>query len=185
MKRSEINKLMRENIEFIKEMKFNLPPFAYFTPEEWKEKGSEYDEIRNHMLGWDITDYGHGDYEKIGLFLFTIRNGSLSEPDCKKTYAEKLLISDEEQVAPMHFHWNKMEDIINRGGGNLIVKVYNCGENEELADTPVEVTCDGRKYTVPAGAEIRLKPGESITLIANALGILDVRRLSTCGFSAE
>lgn len=164
MKRSEINKLMRENIEFIKEMKFNLPPFAYFTPDEWKEKGSEYDEIRNHMLGWDITDYGHGDYEKIGLFLFTIRNGSLSEPDCKKTYAEKLLISDEEQVAPMHFHWNKMEDIINRGGGNLIVKVYNCGENEELADTPVEVTCDGRKYTVPAGAEIRLKPGESITL---------------------
>ena len=164
MKRSEINKLMRENIEFIKEMKFNLPPFAYFTPEEWKEKGSEYDEIRNHMLGWDITDYGHGDYEKIGLFLFTIRNGSLSEPDCKKTYAEKLLISDEDQVAPMHFHWNKMEDIINRGGGNLIVKVYNCGENEELADTPVEVTCDGRKYTVPAGAEIRLKPGESITL---------------------
>ncbi len=164
MKRSEINKLMRENIEFIKEMKFNLPPFAYFTPEEWKEKGSEYDEIRNHMLGWDITDYGHGDYEKIGLFLFTIRNGSLSEPDCKKTYAEKLLISDEEQVAPMHFHWNKMEDIINRGGGNLIVKVYNCGENEELAETPVEVTCDGRKYTVPAGAEIRLKPGESITL---------------------
>jgi D-lyxose ketol-isomerase len=164
MKRSEINKLMRENIEFIKEMKFNLPPFAYFTPDEWKEKGSEYDEIRNHMLGWDITDYGHGDYEKIGLFLFTIRNGSLSEPDCKKTYAEKLLISDEDQVAPMHFHWNKMEDIINRGGGNLIVKVYNCGENEELADTPVEVTCDGRKYTVPAGAEIRLKPGESITL---------------------
>jgi D-lyxose ketol-isomerase len=164
MKRSEINNLMRENIEFIKEMKFNLPPFAYFTPDEWKEKGSEYDEIRNHMLGWDITDYGHGDYEKIGLFLFTIRNGSLSEPDCKKTYAEKLLISDEDQVAPMHFHWNKMEDIINRGGGNLIVKVYNCGENEELADTPVEVTCDGRKYTVPAGAEIRLKPGESITL---------------------
>jgi D-lyxose ketol-isomerase len=164
MKRSEINKLMRENIEFIKEMKFNLPPFAYFTPDEWKEKGSEYDEIRNHMLGWDITDYGHGDYEKIGLFLFTIRNGSLPEPDCKKTYAEKLLISDEDQVAPMHFHWNKMEDIINRGGGNLIVKVYNCGENEELADTPVEVTCDGRKYTVPAGAEIRLKPGESITL---------------------
>jgi D-lyxose ketol-isomerase len=164
MKRSEINKLMRENIEFIKEMKFNLPPFAYFTPDEWKEKGSEYDEIRNHMLGWDITDYGHGDYEKIGLFLFTIRNGSLSEPDCKKTYAEKLLISDEDQVAPMHFHWNKMEDIINRGGGNLIVKVYNCGEHEELADTPVEVTCDGRKYTVPAGAEIRLKPGESITL---------------------
>jgi len=164
MKRSELNKIMRENIEFIKEMKFNLPPFAYFTPEEWEEKGHEYDEIRNHMLGWDITDYGHGDFDKIGLFLFTIRNGSLSEPDCKKTYAEKLLISQEEQIAPMHFHWNKMEDIINRGGGNLIVEVYNSTEDDELADTPVTVYCDGREFTVPAGTKLCLKPGESISL---------------------
>lgn len=164
MKRSELNNILRENIEFIKKMKFNLPPFAYFTPEEWAEKGHEYDEIRNHMLGWDITDYGHGEFDKIGLFLFTIRNGSLSEPDCKKTYAEKLLISQEEQVAPMHFHWSKMEDIINRGGGNLIVQVYNSTEDDELADTPVVVYCDGREFTVPAGTKLCLKPGESITL---------------------
>ena len=77
MKRSEINKIIKENIAFIKKMNFNLPPFAYFTPDEWKEKGSEYDEIRENMLGWDVTDYGHGDYKNIGLFLFTIRNGNL------------------------------------------------------------------------------------------------------------
>ncbi len=164
MKRSEINRLLKENAEFIKGMGFNLPPFAFYTPEKWQELGHEYDEIRNHMLGWDITDYGHGDFEKIGLFLFTIRNGSLTEPDCKKTYAEKLLISDEDQYSPMHFHWNKMEDIINRGGGNLIVEVYNCDENEGLADTDVTVTTDGHVYTVPAGTKLCLKPGESITL---------------------
>ena len=164
MKRSEVNKLMRENLEFIKKMNFNLPPFAFFTPEEWAEKGHEYDEIRNHMLGWDITDYGLGDYEKTGLFLFTIRNGSLSEPDCKKTYAEKLLISDEDQYSPMHFHHNKMEDIINRGGGNLIVEVYNATEDDQLADTDVTVFIDGHTETVPAGTKIRLTPGESITL---------------------
>lgn len=89
MKRSEINKIMRENLEFIKQMGFQLPPFAYFTPQEWQEKGHEYDEIRNHMLGWDITDYGHDDFKKIGLFLFTLRNGSLSEPDCKKNVCRK------------------------------------------------------------------------------------------------
>ena len=121
MKRSKINKLLKENIEFIKSMNFNLPPFAYFTPHEWEEKGKEYDEIRKNMLGWDVTDYGHGDFEKIGLFLFTIRNGNFSDPDNKKTYAEKLLISDENQYSPMHFHYNKMEDIINRGGNDLIV----------------------------------------------------------------
>lgn len=164
MKRSEINAILREDIAFIKKMNFNLPPFAYFTPEEWKEKGHEYDEIRSHMLGWDITDYGHGDFDKIGLFLFTIRNGSLTEPDCKKTYAEKILISDEDQYSPMHFHRNKMEDIINRGGGNLIVEVYNSTEDEDLADTPVTVTCDGCVKVVPAGTKLCLKPGESITL---------------------
>ena len=68
MKRSEINRIILDNIGFIKSMNFNLPKFAYFTPEEWAEKGSEYDEIRENMLGWDVTDYGHGDFEKIGLF---------------------------------------------------------------------------------------------------------------------
>lgn len=164
MKRSEINRILKENMEFIKQMNFALPPFAYFTPQEWKEKGEEYDEIRNNMLGWDITDYGRGDFEKVGLFLFTIRNGNFSDPQNKKTYAEKLLISDEDQYSPMHFHFNKMEDIINRGGGNLIVEVYNCDENEGLADTDVEVVTDGYRHRVPAGTKIRLTPGESITL---------------------
>ena len=164
MKRSEINRILRENIAFIEKMGFRLPPFAFFTPDEWAEKDHSYDEIRDRMLGWDITDYGHGDFAKIGLFLFTIRNGSLTDPNCKKTYAEKLLISDEDQYSPMHFHFHKMEDIINRGGGNLIVEVYNCDENEGLADTPVTVTTDGYTYTVPAGTKLCLKPGESITL---------------------
>ncbi len=164
MKRSEINRIMRENLDFIEKMGFHLPPFAFFTREIWQTRGHEYDEIRNHMLGWDITDYGHGDFSKIGLFLFTLRNGSLLEPDCKKTYAEKLLISDEDQYSPMHFHHHKMEDIINRGGGNLIVEVYNATDDDALADTDVTVTLDGCVRTVPAGTKLRLLPGESITL---------------------
>ena len=162
MKRSEINKIILENIDFIDKMNFKLPKFAYFTPDEWKEKGSEYNEIRENMLGWDVTDYGHGDFKKIGLFLFTIRNGNINKPG--KSYAEKLLISDEDQYSPMHFHHNKMEDIINRGGGNLIVEVYNATDDDGLADTDVTVYIDGHTEVVPAGTKIRLTPGESITL---------------------
>ena len=162
MKRSEINKILLENIEFIDKMNFKLPKFAYFTPDEWEEKGHEYDEIRENMLGWDVTDYGHGDFRNIGLFLFTIRNGNINKP--WKSYAEKLLISDEDQYSPMHFHHNKMEDIINRGGGNLIVEVYNATEDDQLADTDVTVFIDGHTEVVPAGTKIRLTPGESITL---------------------
>ena len=79
MKRSEINKIMRDAIEFIDEMKFKLPPFAYWSVEDWATKGKEYDEIRDNMLGWDITDFGSGDFLQIGLLMFTIRNGNFND----------------------------------------------------------------------------------------------------------
>ena len=164
MKRSEINQIMRDATEFINKMQFILPPFAYWSPEQWQEKNHEYDEIRDNMLGWDITDFGSGDYEKIGLLMFTIRNGNFTDAKYEKPYAEKLLIVDENQVTPYHFHWKKMEDIINRGGGNLLIQMYNSTEDGEFADTPVLVSSDGRNYEIPAGGIVRLTPGESITL---------------------
>jgi len=165
MKRSEVNKIIMDAIRFIEEHKFALPPFAHWTPEDWKEKGPECDEIRDNMLGWDVTDYGLGKFDEVGLVLVTIRNGNQKDPKYKKPYAEKLLISRENQVCPMHFHWYKMEDIINRGGGILVMKLYNADENDGLADTDVTVVCDGVVRTVPAGTELELKPGESVTLV--------------------
>ncbi len=164
MKRSELNEIMKNAVEFINEMNFKLPPFAFWSPEEWAQKGHDYDEIRDNMLGWDITDFGYGDYRKIGLLMFTIRNGNFNDKKYIKPYAEKLLIVEEEQITPFHFHWSKMEDIINRGGGNLLVQVYNSTKDEQFADTPVTVSVDGRSYEVEAGGIIRIKPGESITL---------------------
>ena len=164
MKRSEINASIREMEAMVQRCGFHLPPFCHFTPEEWKEKGAEYDEIRDNMLGWDITDYGLGDFDQVGFSLITLRNGNLGNPKYGKTYAEKLLYLKEGQTSPMHFHWNKMEDIINRGGGNVLIRVYNSTGGEEFADTPVTVHCDGRTYTVAPGTQIRLCPGESITI---------------------
>lgn len=164
MKRSEINKSIKEMEAMINKCGFKLPPFCHFTPEEWQEKGAEYDEIRDNMLGWDITDYGLGDFDRVGFALITLRNGNLNNPKYTKTYAEKLLYIKEKQTSPMHFHWNKMEDIINRGGGNVLIRVYNSTPDEQFDTTDVTVNCDGREYTVPAGTQIRLCPGESITI---------------------
>lgn len=164
MKRSEINKLMREAVEFLNEMNIKLPPFAFWSPEEWAEKGHEFDEIRDNMLGWDITDFGSGDFNHTGLFLFTLRNGNSANGKYTKPYAEKLLITDVGQITPCHFHWSKMEDIINRGGGDLVIEVYNSKKDESLDDTDVVINSDGRVYTVPAGSLVRLKPGESISI---------------------
>ena len=164
MKRSDINKTIRELEEMCREHRFPLPPFCAFTPEEWQEKGHEYDEIRECMLGWDITDFGSGDFDKVGMSLITIRNGCLKMPEkYPKVYAEKIIYMKEGQYAPKHFHWYKTEDIINRGGGNLLIGVWNSLPDEELdLDGDVTVHTDGRTYTVPAGTQIRLTPGESI-----------------------
>lgn len=164
MKRSEINQLIQGALKFMREMRISLPPFACWSPEQWAEKDGAYDEIRDNMLGWDITDFGHGDFYKTGLLLFTMRNGNLYDKRYTKPYAEKYLIVEEKQITPFHFHWKKMEDIINRGGGNLMVQLYNEGENGSFADTPVTVLSDGRRFEVPAGEILRLTPGESISI---------------------
>ena len=165
MKRSEINAALREMEQMVREYRFALPPFCGFTPEEWAEKGHEYDEIRDNMLGWDITDYGMGDFDKMGFSLITLRNGNLKLDQYTKTYAEKLLYIKEGQYSPMHFHWSKMEDIINRGGGNVLIRVYHSTPDEDLdREREVHVHVDGREMVVPAGTQVRLTPGESITI---------------------
>jgi D-lyxose ketol-isomerase len=167
MKRSEINAIMRDADDFIRSHGFHLPPFAYWTPEAWAATGMEAREIVECGLGWDITDFGSGDYEKCGLFLFTIRNGRPENLKQMrgKLYCEKILIVDIDQVTPMHFHWHKTEDIINRGGGNLVIQLYNATPDERPGDSDVTVGVDGVRRTVPSGGKISLTPGESITLV--------------------
>jgi len=168
MKRSEINNIIREADTFIRKQGFYLPPFAYWSPDDWQKKGAEAKEIVDNQMGWDITDFGSGDYKNTGLFLFTIRNG---HPDNLKKmegkiYAEKLLIVGEGQVTPMHYHWHKAEDIINRGGGYLVVQLYNSTPEGGLdIQNDVVVSLDGVKTVVKPGDSIRLKHGESITLL--------------------
>ena len=167
MKRSQINQVIKEFEAMLKEYRFALPPYLSFTPEEWKEKGHEYDEIRDNALGWDITDYGEGNFfGGNGLALITLRNGNVHDPKYTKTYAEKIMMLYPGQTSPNHFHWNKMEDIINRGGGDLIFHLWNANrENEgELLDTDVLISQDGRNYYVKPGSDIVLHPGESLTL---------------------
>ena len=166
MKRSEINRALKEMEAVCAKYSCYLPPFCAFTPEQWKSAGPEYDEVRDCMLGWDITDFGLGNFAETGFSLITIRNGNRRMPDrYPKAYAEKLLYLREGQHCPNHFHWYKTEDIINRGGGNVLIRVYNSLADEEIDYTSdVTVHTDGRTRTVPAGTQIRLRPGESISI---------------------
>jgi D-lyxose ketol-isomerase len=166
MERSELNTIIDEAVKFCQEMKFWLPPFAYWTLEDWKSKGNEYQEILDNQMGWDITDFGSGDFQNIGLLIFVLRNGNFTNPKYIKPYCEKILIQDESQVLPTHFHWKKMEDIINRGGGTLMVSLYNAIDDSHWdEESSVQVSMDGRIFTIPAGEPFEVRPGESITLM--------------------
>jgi D-lyxose ketol-isomerase len=169
MKRSEINNLISDSLEFLHKMNFLMPRFATWTPDDWRKMGPEASEIVTSELGWDITDFGSGEFEKVGLVIFTIRNGTFAElrKPQGKIYAEKILIVQENQVTPTHFHHQKMEDIINRGGGNLVIRLWNSNPDKSLANTPVSVSIDGVRTTVPGGETISLKPGDSICLTQN------------------
>ena len=164
MKRSQINQAIKKMETLLEKHCFALPEFCRWTPQDWENKGNEYDEIRDNMLGWDVTDYGMGHFETLGLLLITIRNGDVKNPLYKKPYAEKIMMLEENQLSAMHFHWNKMEDIINRGGGNLGFHLYNATPKGEKADSDVEISVDGHAYSISAGGEVVLAPGQSLTL---------------------
>lgn len=170
MKRSDINREIRKAEEFFASFQFKLPKFASWSAGELKSKrhDEKFREIFDCNLGWDLTDFGTGNFAKSGLFLFTLRNGVINHAGYPKPYAEKIMISRVNQVTLTHCHEYKREDIINRGGGKLAFELFNRkGDLVELDDSPVTVAKDGEKITVKAGELLILEPGESILLERN------------------
>jgi D-lyxose ketol-isomerase len=166
MKRSEINRAIAEAIEALRQNRMALPPFAAWTPEDWRRAGPDCARVKANGLGWDVTDFGLGDFDHAGAVLFTLRNGNHAQPELGTPYAEKVIVLKPGQYLPLHFHWTKTEDIINRGGGTLVVELYGAHADETPDKTsPVTVFCDGCQRTLQAGEPLRLAPGESITLI--------------------
>ena len=162
MKRSEINHIISKAKDFLTARQFELPEWALWSLDDWRAHRSEVDYITERMLGWDITDFGSGDYLRRGLFLFTLRNGKPGAD--RKPYAEKIMMVEEGQETPMHFHWSKMEDIINRGGGHLVIELYTTTADEKLDTTPVSFRIDGLPRQIEAGKPFVLLPGQSICM---------------------
>ncbi len=164
LQRSRINESIRIAIDAFRKAGISLPPFAYWSAEDWRGKGAEVDEIRCCALGWDVTDFGSGDFDRIGRTLFTLRNGSLQHNQYPKTYAEKLLFDPEGQRAPAHFHRSKREDIINRVGGNVLVQLTKAGPDDSWSEEEFTVQVDGETVHAKPGLTVRLCPGQSLCI---------------------
>ena len=154
---------MSDTLAFFKAHSFALPGWAEWSPDAWTQNAETAARIKSRQMGWDITDFGSGDFYKRGLILFCVRNGVQGD-DSTVPYAEKIMVVRENQETPFHYHKVKMEDIIVRGGGELIVECANTDENGALLDTDVTVWLDGLVKTVKAREPIIIGTGESITL---------------------
>ena len=166
MKRSQVNQIIRTAKAAISDAGFALPPFAFWSPDDWRAKGPEAAEIPARGLGWDITDFGTGDYAACGLTLFTIRNGDVANVrrGTGKTYCEKIAVMQPGQRCPDHHHFVKVEDIINRAGGDLVIELHQSDPDGAFTDDPLQISVDGVRRQVPPGGTVRLTPGESLTL---------------------
>lgn len=164
MKRSEINQHLKNAQSFFEEHHFKLPKWANWSFKQWQEAPQLAKRVKSLQLGWDITDFASGNFKNTGLVLFCIRNGIVTGNTGSKTYAEKIMVQEEEQETPLHFHYSKREDIINRGGGILAIELYPSSNTGEIVKSQINIAIDEEEITVDAGRAIYLEPGQSISL---------------------
>lgn len=176
MKRSEVNHAIEWAKELLKKNNVTLPAMAYWDMDTWKENEKNLDTVHEVMLGWDITDFGAGDFDKIGSVFYTVRNGSIKDPSVGVPYCEKYIVMKDGQRLPEHYHVLKTEDIINRAGdGILQVFLWNADQDGNQLDTDVEIYMDGIKHVVKAGEPVLVYPGCSLSItpyIAHIFGPL-------------
>ncbi|MBQ9099021.1 MAG: D-lyxose/D-mannose family sugar isomerase [Clostridia bacterium] len=167
MKRSEINAAIRWAEALCQQHHVTLPFFASLPAEKAEFHRPERINLLKTMLGWDVSDFGSGDFDRVGAVLFTVRNGCVHEPGVGTPYAEKYIFLKDgcEQEIPLHYHNSKTEDIINRAGGVFCCQLAAQGADGKPDLTqPVRVLRDGAYYDAAPGEIIEITTGNSITL---------------------
>lgn len=163
MKRSEINAAQRAAQDLLVAQGWHLPLWASWSEAERRAHPETTQALQAHQMGWDVTDFGSGAFAQRGLTLFCLRNGRLDDPEGRR-YAEKLLMIGEGQETPAHRHFAKSEDIINRGGGRLVLEFSAATAEGRLRTMPVTVSVDGVLHRLEQWQPLELAPGQSVTI---------------------
>ena len=166
MKRSEINSAISRAKQMLDKYSWTLPIWGYWTQKEYDQNPEIKKYCKEHQMGWDVTDFGLGQFDTMGITLFCIRNG-IQGNNNDKPYAEKLLFMKEGQEIPFHSHKVKLEDIINRGGGELAIEFVEVDENQKEKNDDIEVLVDGEILTLSPHEPLILKRGQSVTVERN------------------
>lgn len=166
MKRSEINKAIIQAKSMMKDYLWDLPSWGYWSVNDYQNKTEIKKYLKDHQMGWDVTDFGKGRFQEQGITLFCIRNGIQGDNN-DKPYAEKLLFMQEGQEIPFHSHQIKLEDIINRGGGDLAIEFLEIDENKTELKREITVLVDGEKRVLKPHQPLVLQKGQSVTVERN------------------
>lgn len=163
MKRSEVNRVIAAATNTFADCRVHLPPFASWRLEDWREREADALELMEAGLGWDVVEWRPDEFVGHGLLLFTCRNVRRAYPSGSiDGYAEKLMIIRSSQRTPLHTHHRKMEDLINRGGGDIVIEL----NAERDVERDRYVILNGVKKRIAYDGEtVVLRPGESITLM--------------------
>ncbi len=136
MKRSTVNQIVKDAINFFAKHHWHLPP----EPK------------------WDVTDFGLGNFNKYGLALVNLAE--------EEEYCEKLMYAKKAMTTPCHAHKRKKEDIIVRNGKLAIQiwkgKPSDSIEGESLQtkiNGKTETVYSGDILSLEEGYRITLEPG--------------------------
>ena len=166
MKRSEINQAIMEAKKMMEEYLWILPQWGYWSKDDYSKQPTTSHYLKEHQMGWDVTDFGKGLFNQQGITLFCIRNGIQGNTE-DKPYAEKLLFMQEGQEIPYHSHKVKLEDIINRGGGDLAIEFVEVDEHLKEKNSKINILVDGVEVEVLPHEPLILKRGQSVTVERN------------------
>jgi D-lyxose ketol-isomerase len=188
MKRSHINALIENANTLFAQHGWYLPEWANWSIEDFAKQPDLASYLYQHQMGWDVTDFGCNQFMQRGLVLFCMRNGVAGSSN-EKPYAEKLMMVMEGQETPFHYHRAKMEDIINRAGGVLVLEFYATDDDAKPTQAYVVVRVDGKPCKLAPGEALKLQPGQSVTVPQRTLhrfyaepnkGVVVVGEVSQC-----
>ncbi len=143
-----------------------LPPFALWGDEDYRADPSAAQRIADAGLGWNVVEFQPGGYAKEGLSVFTLRMGDWRQLGAGRgrLYAEKVLMAEDGQRTPHHYHIVKTEDVLNRGGARFIVELFKVDRAGAPLTERFRALKDVTTLDLGPGDRVVLEPGESLTL---------------------
>jgi D-lyxose ketol-isomerase len=166
MKRSFVDARIDAMAALCERHGLKLPPFAWWSEDEYRADPGAARRIAQAGLGWNIVEFRPGAYASEGLSVFTLRMGDWRQlaNGRGRLYAEKALMAEDGQHTPHHYHIVKTEDIVNRGGARFVVELFKVDRAGAPLKERFRVVKDVKTLDLNPGGRVTLEPGESIVL---------------------